>query len=150
MNHLRLLTLLFFGFLSIGFFPILSHAQANHVYLSEIAWAGSSLSTSDEWLELFNPLNEAIDLSGWSIEGAASSQGTLLIPSGSFIEPGQTFLVSNYSADNEKSTLNSLPNYVTSDISLSNSSLKLTLKDAQGIVVDLAGDGNSPFAGASS
>ena len=149
MNPLRLLTFLFFGFLSMGFFPIPSQAQVIHVYFSEIAWVGSSLSTSDEWLELYNPLEETVDLSGWSLEGAASSQGTLIIPSGSFIEPGQTFLISNYGADNEKSTLTTIPNYVTSDISLSNSSFKLILKNTEGVAIDLAGDGNAPFAGGS-
>lgn len=132
-----------------SFLSLQVHAQTPHVYISEIAWAGSSLSNADEWVELFNSSQEPINLSGWVLEGAASSQGSLVLPENSLIEPGQTFLIANYKEGEEKSTLSVSPSYVTSDISLSNSSLYLALKNAQGEMQDEAGDGAAPFAGSS-
>ena len=34
------------------------------VLINEIAWAGTSASSSDEWIELYNPGQESINLSG--------------------------------------------------------------------------------------
>jgi hypothetical protein len=33
--------------------------------INEIAWAGTRASSSDEWIELYNPGERAIDLTGW-------------------------------------------------------------------------------------
>lgn len=38
---------------------------SNQVRINEIAWAGTLASAYDEWIELFNPGTEAVDLSGW-------------------------------------------------------------------------------------
>jgi hypothetical protein len=37
------------------------------IIFSELAWAGSSVSTADEWLELKNLTSSSIDLTGWNI-----------------------------------------------------------------------------------
>lgn len=38
------------------------------VIISEIAWAGTETSSSDEWIELYNASDQDIDLSGWVLE----------------------------------------------------------------------------------
>ena len=120
------------------------------VFLSEVAWAGSSLSSADEWLELYNPGETPVDLSGWRIEGAATAGAALSIPSGSKIGAHGTFLIANYPADDAKSTLTAPPDWVTTGVALPNSNLRLVLKDAWGAVVDEAGSGSStPPAGSS-
>ncbi|MEI6510945.1 MAG: lamin tail domain-containing protein [Candidatus Uhrbacteria bacterium] len=117
------------------------------IIVSEIGWAGSSLSTVDEWLELTNLTDDAIDLSGWTVTGAASSGGSLAIPAGKSIPPHSTFLISNYDQSNAKSSLARAPDYVTVSVSLSNAALALGLVDASGTVRDAAGSGSTPLAG---
>lgn len=131
-------------------YPLTSHAADETtatVIFSEVNWAGSSLSTADEWIELTNLTDESIDLSGWTIQSAASSSGTLTIPEGSVIEPNSTFLISNYDELNSKSTLAHTPDYITTEISLSNSGLLLVLIDGTGQRRDSALDGSKPLAG---
>ena len=48
-------------------------ADAGDVVIYEIAWMGTSASTSEEWIELFNTTGSSIDLSGWIL---AASDGT--------------------------------------------------------------------------
>jgi hypothetical protein len=38
------------------------------VIISEVAWMGTVASTSDEWIELYNPLNYSINLNGWKLQ----------------------------------------------------------------------------------
>ena len=68
-------------------FPGFGFAQ--NVFINEIAWMGSSTSANDEWIELFNSTQEAIDLSGWRIEAEDGSPSILLsgtiAPSGYFL-----------------------------------------------------------------
>jgi len=125
--------------------PRLVAASTPAVIISELAWAGSELSSSDEYLELYNPGEEAIDLTGWSIDGAATSGETLLVPDGVMIAPNSTYLISNYAQEN--SSLNIEPHYSTASLSLSNSKLLLVLRDGSGTQIDSAGDGGSPHAG---
>lgn len=131
-------------------FPFAASAQetiAPSVIISEVAWAGSALSLADEWLELTNLTDASIDISGWTIDGAAASSGTLTLPEGSIIEPYSAYLIANYAKGNEKSALAVDPDFVTTSLSLSNSTLLLSVRDDSGLAVDRAGDGGGPFAG---
>lgn len=117
------------------------------VFISEIGWAGTSKSTADEWLELANREEIEIDVSGWIIEGASAGGSFLTLPDGAKIPPRSSYLIANYSAESDKSALAAPPNYVNTAISLSNSALRLVLKDKNGCQVDEAGDGGAPFFG---
>ncbi len=129
------------------FLPLAGRA-APAVFVGEVAWAGSKTSTSDEWLELCG--TAGTDLGGWSIDGAASGNQALTLPAGAAIGSGGTFLISNYAADDSKSTLAAAPDFVTTAVSLSNSALFLTLRDASGNAVDVVGRaGAAPDAGSS-
>jgi len=130
--------------------PLLSHAQTSEnpsIYISEVAWAGSSLSNADEWVELTNLSDQPTDLSGWMLLGATSGEETILFPEGTQIEPSHTFLLSNYDCTHEKSSLSVCPNLVNTALSLSNSGLALVLQDDAGTQIDVAGNGSTPFAG---
>lgn len=37
------------------------------IVINEIGWMGTQADDTDEWLELFNPNNSAVDLSGWTL-----------------------------------------------------------------------------------
>ncbi|HJV32852.1 MAG TPA: lamin tail domain-containing protein, partial [Patescibacteria group bacterium] len=113
-------------------------------YVSEIAWAGSSASLADEWLEICGV--PGTDLSGWTLEGASSVPLTL--PAGAAVGPAGAYLVANYADDDARSTLAVAPDLVTAAVALSNASLFVTLRDATGAIVDVAGaSGTPPFAG---
>jgi len=136
--------LIFIYFLSL-LLPFSAKAESKYVIINEIMWMGSSASTADEWLELKNTTNQTIDLSNFSIEGAGASGSTIQIFDG-IIGPHDYFLISNYNKD-ENTILDIEPDMIEKNISLSNSSLKLVLKDANGVVVDEAWDGSEPTRG---
>ncbi len=134
---------------SIVAMPMRAFAQSPTVIFSEIAWAGSSISSSDEWIELTNLSAQSIDLSGWTISGAGSSDKTLTLPETAIIAPYSTFLIANYDSSNENSALTREPDHITATLSLSNNGFLATLSDASGTQVDLAGGSGAPFAGRS-
>lgn len=117
------------------------------VIISEIAWAGSSLSSADEWLELTNVTDHPIDVSGWTLEGASSTP--LSLPANSIIESHSTYLISNYDNPNKNSTLNTKPQFVTTAVSLPNDKLSITLFNIQHEIIDSAGNSGTPFQGRS-
>ena len=47
------------------------------VVINEVAWAGTSASASDEWLELYNSGAADIDLTGWTLSDGGVRRGTL-------------------------------------------------------------------------
>ena len=133
---------------AVALIPLRTSATSPSIVFSEVNWGGSSLSQADEWIELTNISDETISLAGWTIEGAATSNGSITLPELS-IPPHSSFLLSNYAESSSSSTLANVPSYVTTSISLSNSALSLILRDASGALVDSVGDGASPPAGQS-
>ncbi|MCR4256190.1 MAG: hypothetical protein NUW08_00615, partial [Candidatus Uhrbacteria bacterium] len=120
---------------------------AGPLLIGEVAWAGSSKSTADEWLELWNLGDVPLDLTGYRLVGAGGSDG-ILFDASHVIPPLSAFLVANYEA--EKSVLAIDPQLVTSAVSLPNEKLHIELFDPDGLLVDMAGDGATPLAGYSS
>ncbi|MBI4185690.1 lamin tail domain-containing protein [Candidatus Berkelbacteria bacterium] len=121
------------------------------VMISELAWAGSSVSTADEWLELQNRTTGVIDLAEWSLWDVAVSPAKLMltIPSSQIGGGGGTFLIANNGPDHVfgsgTSVLASEPDLIDSDVSLSNTKLKLELRNASGMVLDTIGNGGAGF-----
>jgi len=97
------------------------------VIINEIMWMGSSISTADEWIELRNLEEQEVDLSGWILENAGASGSDLIIPDGSVIPANGYFLITNYSATNLNSALNTEGDWVTTSLSLLDSGEKLEL-----------------------
>lgn len=141
------------------FFPIFScHAQTDSVVFSEIAWAGSSVSTADEWMELYNNSNHVTNLSGWAICNLVkdpSCQNPMVKITSGQIAPGGNFLIANNSpsylftrnGQKVESILNIDADIVDSSVSLSNEDFKIGLINSLGDVVDIAGNGHAPFYG---
>ena len=152
LNHDRML-IAFVCLLALIFGPLLALAEETTevegptIIISEIGWAGSEINDSDEWLELTNLTDQAVDLSAWSIAGAATGGDTLVLPDQASIAANSTYLITNYADDDEKSTLNVVTDHVTSSLSLSNSSFGISLQNAAGTVVDVAGTGSAPPTG---
>ena len=118
------------------------------ILIQEIAWAGSSLSIADEWIELANLSSATTTIANWSIHGAGTSDRIIFLPEDAEIPPGETYLIANYAETDEKSALETIVNVATSTISLSNSKLQIELYDENNNLIDTAGDGSLPFAGA--
>lgn len=134
---------------AIAALPLRLQAGGATIIISEIAWAGSSLSSADEWIELTNLTAETIDVSGWIIKGAGSSDKDITIPSESMIQPYSAYLIANYENTHENSALAITPNFVTTTLSLSNDGFLLSLFDDEGALIDVAGGHGAPFAGRS-
>lgn len=135
--------------LTIAALPMRTHAQAPSIIFSEVAWAGSSIASSDEWIELTNVSDEILDISHWKISGAGSSESDLVFPENSFVEPHSTYLISNYAFSHENTALAVEPNFSTASMSLPNGGFRLALYDDANTLIDVAGADGSPFAGRS-
>ncbi len=136
-----------------SFFPMVRA----HPVISEVMWAGSDQSSSDEWFELALPscdVNEGScedwNLGGYTVTYVKSTgieTVMMTFPPDFMIEPGQYLIISHFVAD--VSRLLSEPAFVATSMSLLNSGLRLILKDLSGTVIDEVDDGiGAPFAGA--
>ncbi|KKP41210.1 hypothetical protein A2229_03175 [Candidatus Peregrinibacteria bacterium RIFOXYA2_FULL_33_7] len=118
----------------------LASAASTTIVINEIAWAGSSDSSNDEWIELYNNSTSDIDLTGWTIEDDETSiyeitSGTIKANSYFVIEDSAS-AVKNYDAG------------IVINLSLANSGDKLVLKNKDGIIVDTVNStGGAWFAG---
>ncbi len=143
------------SFIAFVFFALAApiSAQAGPVVISELMWPGSTASTADEWIELYNSSDATVDLAGWTlIYRSGDEDKVMLVLEAAAIPPGQTFLIANYAADHKKSLLAVQPQHVDAAVSLPNTKLLLHLYDgdpqAGGQLIDVADDGRgAPFAG---
>jgi len=107
--------------------PILAFKK--RIIISEIAWMGTLESAHQEWLELFNPNPEPVNLNGWVLK---SSDNSLKINLKGIIRPNEFFLL-------ERKNDNTLPQ-IKADLiwqgSLSNKGENLTLYDKEGNLID--------------
>jgi len=75
------------------------------VIINEIAWAGTAASTSDEWIELYNPTASPINLNGWVLRAVDGTPNIALdnvnLPAGQYylLERGDDIAVSDIIAD---------------------------------------------------
>src|SRR5487761_1052957 len=97
--------------------------------INEVAWAGSTNSPNDEWLELYNPSNQSIALDKWKLE---ATDGSPLITLQGEIPANGYFLL-------ERTDDTSVPNIKANQIytgSLYNKGEDLKLIDASGMLQD--------------
>jgi hypothetical protein len=109
--------------------PGLILALKKEILISEIAWMGTLESAHQEWLELFNPNPEPINLDGWVLK---SSDNSLKINLKGIIKPKEFFLL-------ERKNDNTLPQ-IKADLiwqgNLSNKGENLALYDKEGSLID--------------
>jgi hypothetical protein len=145
--------------------------EASTIIINELAWAGSTASSQDEWIELKNTTNEDIDLTGWQLtrpKSATDPSETQMMeieedtedPLANIISAGGFFLIANNEQDRifnvgkeneQESVLNVEPNLIESKVSLLNDKLLIKLYDGQWDdgrePIDVAGNGGTPLAG---
>jgi hypothetical protein len=109
---------------------------AQGIVINEVAWAGAATNTNDEWIELYNPTDSAVDLSGWTL-----TFGDYTVDLGeaanTIVEPGGYFLLERTDDDTVAD--------VSADLiytnSLNNHGMVLNLLNQTGAVVDTANAG---------
>lgn len=103
------------------------------VIINEIAWAGTTSGlVDDEWIELYNPGNTSIDISGWRIRAA---DGTPNIPLNGTIPALGYFLLER---DDDNTVRDVAADQIYTDNALSNFGERLTLEDSSGREIDTA------------
>ncbi len=108
-----------------------SQAQSSGIIISEVAWAGTLHSPSDEWVELYNSGQNAVDIAGWTL---ADSSGDLFVELAGTLVPQSYFLLERTADD----TVGDIPADQLYSGGLNNSGETLTLADENGAVVDTA------------
>ncbi|NND86775.1 MAG: hypothetical protein HKM23_05565 [Nitrosopumilus sp.] len=98
------------------------HAQSNseNIVINEVEInpPGNDATSISEWVEIYNPTNSDVDLSGWKIASTTVLKKTMTIQSGTIIKPGQ-FLTYSYQS-----------------LWFTDSSESVELRDADGVVID--------------
>jgi len=126
-----------FALLVISLFPIQVLAS---VIINEIAWMGTNISYSDEWIELYNNTNSLINLDGWTLKAI---DGTPEINISGIIQANGFFVL-------ERTDDTTLPNIIANQIytgALGNKGEHLKLFDNQNNLIDEVNCTGSWFAG---
>lgn len=116
-------------------FTIAPAYSTNDIVINELFWSGSTASTADEWVELYNSTANTINLTGWTLEGAGSGSEAIEL-SGS-LDSGNYFLLSNYVSSSSAIADSIDSTQVDSSLNLNNSGEQLVLKDLHGNTIDL-------------
>lgn len=121
----------FYVLLIIVFF-IFAHKASANILISEIAWMGTSNSSSDEWIELYNDGDESVNLSNWTIENI---DGDISIALSGYLSSKSYYLV-------ERTDDSTVPS-ITADLvasfghGISNSGETLILKNGNNIIQEV-------------
>ena len=99
------------------------------VVISEIAWMGTTTSSFDEWIELYNNTAGPIDLTGWTLNAADGSPSISL---NGTIPPGGYFLLERTNDD----SVPDVPAGLIYSGGLGNDGEDLVLRDGSSVVID--------------
>lgn len=149
MKRISILSELVFACLLIP--ALKTNAIESGVFFNELAVCGSSISTSDEWIELINTNTEEIDLSDWTLFSVDKDQvrTEMIKINEGFVEPGGFFIISNNSQNHlfskGESTLAIDPDLIDTSLSLVNENIFLELYNDENELVDSFGNGEKTF-----
>lgn len=108
------------------------------VVINEIMWSGTSQSSDDQWIELWNTTDNDIDIGKWKIEYLRDTgKPPIMIPANKVIPANGYFVISNYSNESENSMLNIEVNMSNASINLlPTQNDNLVLKNKEGKIID--------------
>ncbi|HSP80307.1 MAG TPA: phospholipase D-like domain-containing protein, partial [Myxococcaceae bacterium] len=110
------------------------------VVINEVAWMGTTASSYDEWLELYNTTGQSISVEGWTLKAADGTPGITL--KGSIPARGYFLL--------ERTDDDSVPGIPADQVytgALSDAGELLELRDAAGALIDSANGSAGWFSG---
>ncbi|MDD4607331.1 MAG: peptidoglycan DD-metalloendopeptidase family protein [Patescibacteria group bacterium] len=110
------------------------------IAINEIAWMGTPADANDEWIELYNPNIEPIDLTGWTLTAV---DGTPTIDLEGYILGYEYFILERM----DETTLKNISADQIYTGVLSNTGENLELKDADGNLIDSVDCSGGWFAG---
>jgi len=127
------------------------HFEVRDIVINEVAWAGSNRSEQDEWIELKNRTDRAIDLSRSPIMLTIIDFDTLsiLLDSG-IVAPDGYFLVSHFAPPNELCAFAVEPDLYSIDLGISDSDFEISIHDFPGEIsqfIDRVNNTGPAFAG---
>jgi hypothetical protein len=117
------------------------------VVINEVAWMGTDAQASDEWIELYNPGDSSVDLSGWVLKSSTDDSPHILLEGS--IAPSGYFLIER-TDDTAVNDVSAQMKVSFGQGGLNNNGELLILVDANGIQKDQAGSSEGWHAGTGS
>ena len=142
---MKIFTSLLLIFLLISFFNVFNLAQTtNHIVISEVLIDGineSNASNNDEFIEIYNPTGNSVDLSSWTIDYRSASGSTFnnkyIFPAGTIIQSHKYYLFGGGGVSDRDNS---------SDVvilGLGNTGGGVFLRNSSGTTIDLLGWGSA-------
>jgi hypothetical protein len=107
------------------------------VIINEIAWSGTKANSDDEWIELYNPTSNAIDLTGWVLKSDDNTP-KITFPNGTAIAGKSFFLLARNTDTFKDVTPDLIYGAQGSNQGLLNSGEILRLTNQAGTAIDTA------------
>ena len=120
---------------------IILTTTANAVWINQVYYDPAGSETYGEALELYNPLNESVDISEWII-WTTSSEKDAIIPKDTFIEPNGYFLIADQKWSEEKDNETWRNADLEEKITLKNTNGGVAIQDNVGNIIDAVGWGD--------
>ncbi len=137
-------TLSYFLFVLIISFGNVIFSQTNHLVISEILIDGvyeSSASTNDEFVEIYNPTDNPVDVSNWTIDYRSATSTTFTLkytfPAGTLIQSHKYYLFGGGGVSNRDNISESVV------LGLGNTGGGAFLRNSTGTTIDLIGWGTA-------
>ncbi len=147
MSYGRIVAALLVGVL-IGFSgqkSVTRAASTGDVVISEVAWMGTTASSTHEWIELYNNTSAPIDLTNWKLVSLSDNSPNFTISTANcsnVIIPAQGFFLLERTSDVTVSDISADCIYTGA---LSDSGEALALKDPSGSIIDTANGNGGPW-----
>ena len=113
-------------------------ASAANIGINEIAWSGTAVSAADEWIELYNPTDQTVDLTGWTLVFGDTviyldrvADATIEVRR-SVIEPGGYYLLER----TDDSAVSDIEADLIYKGALPNDGIDISLFDGEGTLID--------------
>lgn len=129
--------------LTLFWLPPARAGLSTHVLITEVFYDTPGTESQEEWVEIFNPTKEQVDISGWKI---TDGEATFTVPNGT-IMPAQEVLIVARSSSGFKALYGFEPDFSGATFSLSNSGDEVILKDSSNNVVDVVTYGKGSYPG---
>ncbi len=113
----------------------------NAVWINQVYYDPAGSETYGEAIELYNPLNESVDISEWII-WTTSSEKDVIIPKDKFIEPNGYFLIADQGWSEEKDNETWRNADLEDKMTLKNTNGGVAIKNKEGTIIDAVGWGD--------